>query len=90
MYSFNSLLVNLNDFSVILYFILKCKKLIVINGINWHENDDNVVFYYTYIYNIVWSVLYTFSGLLDIQIVYSRIQMFYLKLNFIRNQPVYK
>jgi len=90
MYSFNSLLFNLNDFAVVLYFILKCKKLLLVNGTNWYEHDDNVVFYYTYIYTIIWSVVYTFSGLLDIQIVYSRIQIFYAKLNFLRNQPVYK
>ena len=90
MYSFISLLVNLNDFAVVLYFIIKCKKIVVINGINWYEQDETVLFFYTYIHLVVWSVLYTFSGLLDIQIVYSRIQIFYAKLNFLRDQSVYK
>lgn len=91
MYSVNSLLVNLNDFIVILWFFFKNQKLVVIDGMDWFSKVDYpFIAYYTYFYIIVWSVVYTCGSLLDIQILYTRIQLFYINLNFLRKTPVYR
>ena len=80
--------------TILLYllgFFFRNKQIFIVDGMDWFDIEDfDFVFYYTYIYIVIWSVLYTFGSLLDIQIVYSRIQMFYVKLKFLRNQSVYK
>lgn len=61
------------------------------NGIDW-LGDFNAWFVhiYTYGYTILWTVLYTNASLLDIQIVYSRIQLLYPNMTFLKNTSVYK
>ena len=86
-YSFNSLLFNFNVFMVQL--VALCLPAF---AFNWNETGiyfiDNYSFvlYYTYIYQNIWAILYTYAGILDIFIVYERILLYKPSVNFMRKQ----
>lgn len=73
-YSLNSLILNLNDLIFYsLYFV---------------PNDDfkylySFAFFYSHIYLVIWSISYSFAGVLDIFIIYERIQQFNPSIKFL-------
>ena len=91
MYSINSLVFCLNYLFIILLFLVQVKKMWIVNGFNWSDDlNDCFLNAYTYGYIILWSVLYTNASLLEIQIVYSRIQLLYPNMTFMKNMSVYR
>ena len=83
-YSFNSLAISLNDF---LYTVIYISSNIVVYRIDtkWlHEKKE--FFQILLIYMNLWAFLYTISGILDLFIVYERIQIYLQDLKFLRNK----
>ena len=91
-YSFSSLAISWNDF---LYSIIYLSSNLTVYSfdikintidkkIQGHEKET--VSRILVIYMNIWAFLYTFSGILDIFIVYERIQIYLPDLKFLRNK----
>lgn len=83
-YSFNSLAISLNDF----LFFITCFKFVNIFYIRDKTVyiENKIMQEIALIYLNIWTFLYTFSGILDIFIVYERIQIYLVHSKFLRNK----
>ena len=81
-YAVNSMVVNLNSFILSLIFFRN--KSIYITRNNNYFSSYNWTYYFTHPYLLIWTISYTFSGVLDIFIVQDRIQMMQPKMNFLK------
>ena len=81
-YSLNSLGISLNDFSFINYYLFTNNYVYIIN--NKFYNESNLTPFIVYLNFFVFFS--TFSGMLDIFIVYERIQIYLRDLKFLRNK----
>ena len=82
-YAINSLAISLNDFWFIIICIFTIDDVYIIEERRHHEMTS---IFYPIIYLNFWMILYTFSGILDIFIVYERIQIYLQNLKFLRNK----
>lgn len=76
-FAINSALLNLNDFIMVF-------SSLVFNMYDMNFSYTKAV--YNFVYYIIWSVLYTFGGFLDIFIVYERIQLINPNWSFLLNK----
>ncbi len=88
-YSINSLLISLSDFINSLFFLI-CNRIIWVYNDTLYFTMPEHIFYYTYIYIPIWTILYTIGSSLDIFIVYGRIQVLCPKLKFLGKICAYK
>ena len=87
-YSINSILIHLNDLAMCASFSVNQYNYIYESNI--YITSYAYTIYYSHIYLVVWSVCYSFSGILDIFIVYERLQLYNSKLKFLLNTSACK
>ena len=81
-YSFNSLGISTLDFLFVSTYLWSDHTAYKYNESVYYEKKEYLIIYIIYIN--CWSFLYTFSGILDIFIVYERIQIYLSHLKFLR------
>lgn len=86
-FSVNNLLNNIFNMSAILGSILLNLKFYYLQE-TAYVNDYHFSFYISYIYMSFWAITYTFEGFLSILMVYERILLLNLDLNFMRKTSV--
>lgn len=89
-YTFNCTLINLNDLvsAVIQITTVTVNKPIYLNSVDHLITSQFYMIYFTYFAVTIWSLTYTFSGLLDLMIVYQQILLYLPTLNFLRQKSV--
>ena len=83
-YSFNSLAISLNDFVYNIFYLSSMSKVYISSKKGFVETKN--IFKFFVIYLNVLAFLYTFSGIIDIFIVYERIQIYVSSVKFLRNK----
>lgn len=86
-YSINSFLISLNDFINIICFFSTNSIVYKFDKKSFYKADilNNYIIYLN-----IWAVIYSISGILDIFIVYERIQQYTQFLKFLRNKTAGK
>ena len=84
-YTFNCMLINLNDTVVCILTII---ETFYINRVFRFALSEFNQAYFTYFSSSFWALTYTFSGLLDLLIVYERILIHLPGINFLRHRSV--
>ena len=86
-YSLNSFIYSCVDLTTItLYFCLN-DSVYRFKYLDFYTSYS-FVFFYAYIHNILWTLCYTFSGLMDIYIVYGKIQVLKPSYKFLKKTSV--
>ena len=83
-YSINSLAISLNDALFVAIYLYLDSVHYKYNSQIYFDNEKIVKLFIIYLN--IWAFLYTFSGMLDIFIVYERIQIYLTDLKFLRNR----
>lgn len=83
-YSINSMISSLNVFAYSLVYFFLNRVVLKYNGQIFFKNEDTVIIHIIF-YNI-FVLLYTFNGVLDIFLVYERIQIYLPNLKFLRSK----
>ena len=87
-YSINSMLIHLNDLIMCASFSINQYNYIYESNI--YVTSYAYTIYYSHIYLVVWSVCYSFSGILDMFIIYERLQLYNSKFKFLLNTSACK
>lgn len=88
-YLLNSSLYCLNDLIAGSFFLLGTKKIYENPNFDFHLSAfHGEVFYFSYVRTNITSLLYTFSGFMDVYIAFGRFQAFKPDWKFLRNTPV--
>ena len=86
-YTFNCMLINLND-TVITILTLTATGTTYNRGLDKFFTSEAYIIYFNYFGRNLWSLTYTFSSILDLQIVYERILLYLPSLRFLRLRSV--
>lgn len=87
-YSFNSLIINISIFIISIIFYILNKSVYISNKIGLYDSETYMTYYIHGFMSII-TITYTFSGVMDIAIIYERIQLYSPRFRFLKQSSAY-